>query len=126
MQFTQRSVSVLGDHMLVALLSCDSTPDSVLEAEVNQDELATCRPTSAPSLTAEVQRDELDTFRPTSAPSLGADGTPAPQPDPTGTRCSASHVAAPVKLLVGGQTIKQPTFPVEGQIDDQFTVTAID
>ena len=55
MQFTQRSVSVLGDHMLAALLSCDSTPDSVLEAEVNQDELATRHPTSAPSLKAEVQ-----------------------------------------------------------------------
>ena len=95
MQFTQRSVSVLGDHMLAALLSCDSTPDFVLEAEVNQDEVETCRPTSAPF--------------------LEADGTPAPQPDPTGTICSASHVAAPMELLVGGQTFKQPTFPVGGE-----------
>ena len=126
MQFTQRSVSVLGDHMLAALLSCDSTPDSVLEAEVNQDELATRRPTSAPSLKAEVQRDGLETCRPTSAPSLEADGTPAPQPDPTGTICSASHVAAPMELLVGGQTAKQPTFQVGGQTRTQPTIADID
>ena len=52
---------------------------------------------------AAVVNHELTAFPP-SPP-----GTPAPQSAPTATTCSTSHVAAPMELMVGGQTIKQPT-----------------
>ena len=99
MQLSRGSVSELGDVVLAAVFSCDSTPDLVKDAEIKQVELETRRPASAPSLKAEVQRDWLETCRPTSAPSLEADGTPASQLVPTGTICSTSHVAASMEVL---------------------------
>ena len=106
MQLSTDSVPELGDVVLAAVFSCDSTSDLVPEAEVLQDESeASC---------------------PTPAPSPEAESTPAPPPEPSRATCSSSLIAAPLEPLVGGQTFKQPTFPVTGQIDNQPMVAAID
>ena len=99
MQLSKDSVPELGDVVLAAVFSCDSTSDLVPEAGVQQDESEARCPTPAP---------------------------PAPSPDPSGATCSSSRAAAPLEQLVGGQTTKQPTFPVTGQIDNQPMVAAID